>query len=639
MSKEAYVRASLAVLAIELFPKLIRDALIADDGFRAEYGLATDAVVTFGNSGVSFQLSLLTEAVKQAFNPATPGPTVEDAAGQSWQIDVLSGDTPTIAVARGEQRFVLAHQAMLSSDRDTRLRVFRHEADRLNLPLPARTRWEELLTARVPDDLSRIQEDLNETPAAVQETIQNNLSTGSISADVLVPRSLSYYERLIGPFSEGQTFEGLAEAVARHMKSLVDWRAFEGYQYALLLAAQPALGAGLDKLAVSPDQLTKIYDWLIAHGDVMSRAAAIESGLGLIQGTSELRGPLRRLIEAATSSDQITAQVDAFELLSALTILTYGELVYTRVLASRPPYWRRLAAMAQAAMIARCVSRAGSNASGFVEWAFHSRSQAFLLQCLADMRQEPRWAAELIQRDQLRSEFGGRILMAANVHAGAVNDAGWQGLLLDDSEGSLRRQLDLGRAFLPGPLEGGSAAVMQIPEAHLSEIRENLSAPRITANSFSALANASLLFHIPPDLTELAADAIARADYRLERLDGTTPIRPLLMGLATIAAITRCHKLADALFVVLRKYWRYYPDELDIDGCFRVALIASASRAELADWCKCVGQSMTHFAFQDLKRDDAKGLHARIVSLCHLVPELWATCGQAEAALRAVLNI
>jgi hypothetical protein len=195
--------------------------------------------------------------------------------------------------------------------------------------------------------------------------------------------------------------------------------------------------------------------------------------------------------------------------------------------------------MAQAALIARCVSRAGGNASGFVEWAFHSRSQTFLLRCLADMRQEPRWAAEMILHDQVRSEFGGRILTAANVHAGAVNCAGWQGLLLDDSEGSLRRQLDLGRAFLPGPLEGGSAAVMQIPEAHLSEMRENLSAPRITATSFSALANASLLFHIPPDLTELAADAIARADYRLERLDGTTPIRPLLMGLATIAAITR----------------------------------------------------------------------------------------------------
>jgi hypothetical protein len=171
----------------------------------------------------------------------------------------------------------------------------------------------------------------------VQETIQNNLSSGSISEDVLVPRSLSYYERLIGPFAEGQTFENLAKAVARHMKTLVDWRAFEGYQYALLLAAQPALGAGLNKLAVSPDQLTKIYDWLLAHGDVMSRAAAIESGLGLIQGTPELRAPLRRLIEAATSSDQITAQVDAFELLSALTILTYGELAYTRVLASRPP--------------------------------------------------------------------------------------------------------------------------------------------------------------------------------------------------------------------------------------------------------------------------------------------------------------
>ena len=94
---------------------------------------------------------------------------------------------------------------------------------------------------------------------------------------MLVPRSASYYERLVGPFAEVQTFEGLADAVARHMKGLADWRTFEGYQYALLLAAQPALGAGLNTLAVPPDQLAKIYDWLIADGDVMSRAAAIDS--------------------------------------------------------------------------------------------------------------------------------------------------------------------------------------------------------------------------------------------------------------------------------------------------------------------------------------------------------------------------
>ena len=201
------------------------------------------------------------------------------------------------------------------------------------------------------------------------------------------------------------------------------------------------------------------------------------------------------------------------------------------------------------------------------------------------------------------------------------------------------RQLDLGRAFLPGPLEGGSAAVVQIPETYLAEMREDLSAARITTASFSALANASLLFHIPQDLTELAADAIARADYRIEQADGTTPILPVLKGLAMAAGV---HTLSQAGRRVVRRFAKVpaiLPDELDIDDAFRVGLIASASRADLADWCKCVGECVADLAFQDLTHDDAKSLHARIVSLCHLVPELWATCGQAEAALRAVLNI
>ena len=144
---------------------------------------------------------------------------------------------------------------------------------------------------------------------------------------------------------------------------------------------------------------------------------------------------------------------------------------------------------------------------------------------------------------------------------------------------------------------------------------------------------------IPIDIAEVAADAIVRADYRLELPDGLTTAKPFVMGLATVASVTRCCKLADALFVILRKYRRYYPDELDVDGAFRVALIASASRTELTDWCKCVGRCMSDLAFAEITQEDAENLHGNIVMLCHLVPELWTTCGQAEAALRAVLNI
>jgi hypothetical protein len=76
---------------------------------------------------------------------------------------------------------------------------------------------------------------------------------------------------------------------------------------------------------------------------------------------------------------------------------------------------------------------------------------------------------------------------------------------------------------------------------------------------------------------------------------------------------------------------------LTIEDAFRIAIIACASRSELADWCKCLGDFMVDCAFQPITVEEATRLHSHLVHLCHLVPELWSTCGQAEAALQSVL--
>jgi hypothetical protein len=330
---------------------------------------------------------------------------------------------------------------------------------------------------------------------------------------------------------------------------------------------------------------------------------------------------------------------DRYKLLSSLIIVVYGELARTRVLASKPPFWRRMAAVAQAALIERCFVAVGGDTTEFADWAISARGQLFLLQCFVDLRLEPRWLPDFVLPHQLKNEFGGRMWMAANNNTDAVTKAGWGHLLLDDVVGSLRRQINIPQVYLPGPLEGGFVAQLEIPAEHQAEMRADLSASVITASSFSALVNGSLLFRIPADLADKAADAIARADYRLDCGDDVKVLIPILLGLATVAAITRNHQLTDSLFTLLRKYRRFYPDELGIEESFRIGMIASASRVEISDWCQCVGNCMTALASQPIEQNEAVQLYSQLVDLCHLVPELWATCGQAEAALRSVLNI
>jgi len=130
-------------------------------------------------------------------------------------------------------------------------------------------------------------------------------------------------------------------------------------------------------------------------------------------------------------------------------------------------------------------------------------------------------------------------------------------LLLDNSPGSLFSQLDLARSFLPGPLEGSSRPVVELPEDVLEAMRADLSQPQPAADAFSGLANAALLCRIPDDVVDLAAEALDRASYYLQH-DENQPLIGFLVGLATVGAITRNHKLANAVFTCLRNYRYYY---------------------------------------------------------------------------------
>ena len=61
----SYIRSRLANAVLENAPPIIRKTLLEDQDFRSEYSLEADAVLAFGNSGVSFQRFDLFAAVRK----------------------------------------------------------------------------------------------------------------------------------------------------------------------------------------------------------------------------------------------------------------------------------------------------------------------------------------------------------------------------------------------------------------------------------------------------------------------------------------------------------------------------------------------------------------------------------------------
>lgn len=520
-----------------------------------------------------------------------------------------------------------------------RLGTLLNEADNVCLSPEQIAAWKELLEEQAPsdDEVILIQEDLKDTPIAVASIIRENLASGTVSLDVWVPRSTRYYERLVGRWESGLSLDDYVKEVApRQFSKLLKWREAEGLKLALLLAPQPYLSEALAEAKVDDEALRDAISWLADKGDAMSCAAAIEIALPRLANDDRLKEPLTRLLNVFVAGKPV-ANVDPIKLLSCLFLVVYGEIAHCRIHAAKPPFWRKLAAMAQASLIARCIADIGGDATELARWLQSVRSEMYLLQCFADLRVEPRWLPDFGLSDQLRNEICGRVWVAATKLPQGVLQPELTELLLGDGDGSLKRQFSSVHACLPGPLEGGIAGAAELPAEEVARIKVDLSSAKITLASVSGLANAAIVFHFPAELADMAGDALARADYRLAH-DEKAGFVSHLLGLASAAAMTRSCKLADALFLLLRTYRHFHPDELTITDAFRIAITACASRSELTDWCKCVGDFMIDCAFQQVTTEEADRLHSHLVLLCHLVPELWSTCGQAEAALRSVLR-
>ena len=93
--------------------------------------------------------------------------------------------------------------------------------------------------------------------------------------------------------------------------------------------------------------------------------------------------------------------------------------------------------------------------------------------------------------------------------------------------------------------------------------------------------------------------------------------------------------LADELRILMRGYRRDAQYGFTIAEELTVCLVAAASRADLAEWRDFVGDWLTELAFWRLEDEDARVLLSCLRCLCHAVPELWLSCGKADAALMA----
>ena len=637
-----HVRSALAQAALNLAPPLIRDTLLEDPNFHAEYGIAIDSTLSFGDSDISFQRSKLFNAIRKVLAGVSVT-EVADTEAQEWQLKNTSkkGELPNFLLSFGNRDISLPPSFVaLSPDKDTRLLFLDKVASEFNLPTSASDRWYSILAenALEYDEVEAFNDEILDTPVEKVLSIQSDILERQNSISSLVPASRRYFERLVGEYDGSTSIHDYASNEGRKIFSqLSAWRPYDGFLFSLFLSSHSSLTAKINVDQLSNEDLVSAFDTLDKHGDRISQLGAIEVGFRVLPSRPDIEQALIHLIEKLRD-DNVSGQASGFRVLSALFYLVDGELSRTRLFAAEPPFYRRLAALSQAALIHRQLVDLRVDVDKFSEWAFDNRG-GYYLQSLADMRLEPHWNPDLATASQMKAYFFGRIMFSADTYRQNITNNQIYDLVLGDGAGSLRSLSDFLYPWFPGPLEGTkdtqNILPAEVPEEVTEVIETQLGQKEVGPSSFIALVNFAPIYRIGTDQAELAATTLKRTNYQLQNIESKPQLVAILDGLAKVASVARSHILADELRILVRKYRHDAEYALSMGEVIKICLVAAASRADLNDWTEFVGNWLTELAFSDLKDDEGLEFHLCLKTLCHAAPELWVSCGRADAALMA----
>jgi hypothetical protein len=638
MTNNPYLRSALVKTALGIAPPLIQKSLLEDPGFRIEYHLQGDGVLSLGNPNFIIQRSELYEAVRAVLSGASLK-EVTNVQGQKWDVKYTSeeGELPRLTLSYDTQHLFLPDLAVLSLDSSVRLRSFDETASTVNLSYNDQDTWRAILLERPLDDdeVDIYYREISDTPIEKARSIKSMIGREPINISSLIPSSRRYYERLVGVYDGSTSIREFATGGGRALiAQLIKWRLYEGLLFSLLLSSHSSMTGEINVDLLEKEDLIRAFDFLDKHGDRISQLGAIEVGLRVLPATPDIEPFLISLIEQIRDDD-VEKQSRGFNLFSALFILVDGELSRTRLLSTEPPFYRKLAALTQAALIHRQLANSTVDEK-FCEWALNNGSWHYYLQSLSDIRLEPRWNPDFAAASQMKADFFGRIMIAANIYKQNIKvGSQLSDLIVDNKSNSLRSLSDFIHPYLPGPLEGSEESPISLPTELSEAIEHQLVADEVGPSSFYPLVNSALIFRVNTNQAELAARALKLANYRLAHIEDRLQLIGVLNGLATVAAVTRSSALADELRILVRKYRRDAQIELSIEEAVRICLTSAASHANIDDWGKFVGEWLTEFAFNELKDDEGAVLYKHIQYLCHVVPELWFYCGRADAALEA----
>ncbi len=629
------------------FPPSIRSELLSRDRVKQELGMDTRLVLKLHLNEIEFDRDELFNSFRKLVNSSNEPLEIRDLKEGLWKVtkEITVGHTSIILKGEAFDIPIEDQYWGFHLDSNYRLLQLKRESDSNYLPQVIYQYWHDLLSTKVldNDEHEHLRLALSFSPISYFYHMHNEFQNGTATVDALVPSNSDYYQRLAGVWASENNVSEYSEATLRtHLQQLLQWNQVEGLKLALVLCSHSSISELIDLRLIDLDSLESLFKWLIEFGDMTSLIGAIEIGLKYVNTNPNIAGPLEKVVQHTKEiiKDETGNKIDSgrIALHSALFVLVFGEVTRTNCLAGYPPFWRRLAAFAHAALIERVIIERALKIEPFIDWAYENGGHTFLCKTLIDLRLEPRWLPDYIDPFQVRSDFTGRLVGAGNRYESQIASTNLSALLIEDSPEGVRSLMVLPNAIYPGPLEGSISPINELPDEYLKDIESALNAKTIEVNSFARLVNASKLCRVTDNHALIAANALKETQYYLHNPGDSRHMISLINGLAGLASSSRSADLAKGIRILARVLRRVSPNEFGPSDELKHLMVAAAAYEQIDHWAEFISEWVSEIAYEAPIGKKAAEMLYQMRLLVKLEPALTEPCSKADAILCAAAN-
>jgi hypothetical protein len=618
---------------LSLYPQKMQLALVDDDAFRKAVGVEVQSGLVIAPDA-QFDRGPFFDHLR-ALHAGEAQQVMLDETGTPWTLSLApNGDGIALFLDNGSHRIGLPPLAVLHADPQVRLAEWTADLDAAGLAPDAYPEWRDIVATRplYDDEIIPFEQLFTATPAAFLKRLPHALAQpGGVAIETMVPDCRIYFEQLCGAEIANGIDQLTQEHLPRHVARLLAWNPLEGAKLALTLASHAAIIPAGPMPSLALVTLEALLHWTIEQEDPWSKAAAIELGLVTVAQHPSLEALVITLYEQVRDLDSSDETGPLHQMMAAL-IVTGGDLTRTKVLADWPPFQRRLAMFAHAALLLRTL-RAHPPHNDFSEWASQTRTRPFYFQASIDQQREPRWHPEAISPNHLKAELLGRIHNAATRNGVVIPEGKLHDLMRGGGENSVSSRLIFPASFSPGPLEGLEGIELgEIPAGFASVLDAALDAEQLTPASILGLINLRGLFPLGEARVGRAVALMRQSGHRFAAETDPSTRELLFMGLAGVAAITRSTDLAGELRVMMRKNRIDGEAPPDERRELLVCLTAAAAHADREGWRSMIGNWSEELAHALKNRSVAQGLLDDLELACSIAPDLRRALTPAIAA-------